>query len=84
MSQTHFPLDESKLSFSIPKDEKPREKIMKLGQMITDRVPAKLRPLTVEDPEYWGLDVYKRQARRAGHGKTAFPILEFVWECRSP
>ena len=55
MSQTHFPLDESKLSFSIPKDEKPREKIMKLGQMITDRVPAKLRPLTVEDPEYWGL-----------------------------
>lgn len=28
---------------------------MKLGQMITDRVPAKLRPLTVEDPEYWGL-----------------------------
>ncbi len=55
MSQTHFPLDESKLSFSIPKDEKPREKIMKLGQMITDRVPAKLRPLTAEDPEYWGL-----------------------------
>lgn len=28
---------------------------MKLGQMITDRVPAKLRRLTVEDPEYWGL-----------------------------
>lgn len=28
---------------------------MKLGQMITDRVPAKLRPLTVENPEYWGL-----------------------------
>lgn len=55
MSQTHFPLDESKLSFSIPKDEKPREKIMKLGQMITDRVPAKLRLLTAEDPEYWGL-----------------------------
>lgn len=55
MSQTHFSLDESKLSFSIPKDEKPREKIMKLGQMITDRVPAKLRPLTAEDPEYWGL-----------------------------
>ena len=55
MSQTHFPLDESKLPFSIPKDEKPREKILKLGQMITDRVPAKLRPLTAEDPEYWGL-----------------------------
>lgn len=55
MSQTHFPLDESKLPFSIPKDEKPREKILKLGQMITDRIPAKLRPLTAEDPEYWGL-----------------------------
>ncbi len=52
---TAFPLDESKLPFKIPKDTKPREKIMKLGQMITDRVPAKLRPLTVEDPEYWGL-----------------------------
>ena len=55
MSETHFPLDESKLPFKIPKDEKPREKILKLGQKITDRVPAKLRPLTAEDPEYWGL-----------------------------
>ena len=55
MSQTHFPLDESKLPFQIPKDEKPREKILKLGQKITDRIPAKLRPLTAEDPEYWGL-----------------------------
>ncbi len=55
MSQTHFPLDESKLPFKIPKDEQPREKILKLGQKITDRVPAKLRPLTAEDPEYWGL-----------------------------
>ena len=52
---TALPLDESKLPFKIPKDTKPREKIMKLGQMITDRVPAKLRRLTVEDPEYWGL-----------------------------
>ena len=52
---TAFPLDESKLPFKIPKDTKPREKIMKLGQMITDRVPAKLRRLTVEDPEDWGL-----------------------------
>ena len=34
---TAFPLDESKLPFKIPKDAKPREKIMKLGQMITDR-----------------------------------------------
>ena len=38
---TAFPLDESKLPFKIPKDTKPREKIMKLGQMITDRVPAR-------------------------------------------
>ena len=52
---TAFPLDESKLPFKIPKDTKPREKIMKLGQMITDRIPAKNRPLTAEDPEYWGL-----------------------------
>ena len=52
---TAFPLDECKLPFKIPKDTKPREKIMKLGQMITDRIPAKNRPLTAEDPEYWGL-----------------------------
>ena len=30
---TALPLDESKLPFKIPKDTKPREKIMKLGQM---------------------------------------------------
>ena len=29
MSETHFPLDESKLPFSIPKDAQPREKILK-------------------------------------------------------
>ena len=29
-----------------------REKILKLGQMITDRIGHKV---TVEDPEYWGL-----------------------------
>ena len=55
MSETHFPLDESKLPFSIPKDAQPREKILKLGRMITDRIPAKLHGLTAEDPEYWGL-----------------------------
>ena len=38
-----------------PKDAVLREKIVKLGQMITDRIPAKNRPLTAEDPEYWGL-----------------------------
>lgn len=54
-SQTAFPLDESKLPFEIPRDAQPREKIAKLGQKITDNVRAKLRPLTVDDPEYWGL-----------------------------
>ena len=48
---TAFPLDESKLPFEIPKDAVLREKIVKLGQMITDRIPAKNRPLTAEDPE---------------------------------
>ena len=52
---TAFPLDESKLPFEIPKDAVLREKIVKLGQMITDRIPAKNRPLTAEDPEYCGL-----------------------------
>ena len=55
MSKTAFPLDESKLPFSIPKDPVAREKIVKLGKKITDRVPAKLHGVTVEDPEYWGL-----------------------------
>lgn len=55
MSETKFPLDESKLGFQIPRDEEPRPKILELGQKITDRLPAKVRPLTVDDPEYWGL-----------------------------
>ena len=55
MSETKFPLDESKLPFEIPRDAEPRPKILELGQKITDRVPAKVRPLTVDDPEYWGL-----------------------------
>lgn len=55
MSETNFPLDESKLSFEIPRDPAPREKILKLGRKITDRVPAKLHGVTGDDPEYWGL-----------------------------
>ena len=43
MSETHFPLDESKLPFSIPKDAQPREKILESGRIVTvDRIPAKL------------------------------------------
>ena len=52
---TAFPLDESKLPFRIPKDQPFRENIAKLGQMITDRIPAKNGILTKDDPEYWGL-----------------------------
>ena len=51
---TNFPLDESKLSFHIPcPDRPPRENMLKLGSMITNRIGLKT---TVDDPEYWGLD----------------------------
>ena len=49
---TNFPLDESKLSFKIPRDEHPRENLLKLGSMITNRIGLKA---TADDPEYWGL-----------------------------
>ncbi len=50
---TNMPLDGSKLPFSIPECEGPvREKIIQLGQMITDRIGVKV---TKDDPEYWGL-----------------------------
>mgnify|MGYP002563422902 FL=1 len=52
---TAFPPDESRLPFEIPRDESYREKIARLGQMITDRIPAKKGILTKDDPEYWGL-----------------------------
>ena len=54
-TRSNMPLDESKLSFKIPRTDQPREKIVKLGRMITDRVPAKLGGVTGNDPEYWGL-----------------------------
>ena len=51
---TNFPLDESKLSFHIPcPNRPPRENLLKLGSMITNRIGLKT---TVDDPEYWGLD----------------------------
>ena len=51
---TNFPLDEEKLSFKIPSpDRPPRENLLKLGTMITNRIGLKT---TVDDPEYWGLD----------------------------
>ena len=51
---TNFPLDGEKLPFKIPcPDRPPREKLLKLGAMITNRIGLKT---TVDDPEYWGLD----------------------------
>ena len=51
---TDFPLEESKLPFEIPNpDRPPRENLLKLGAMITNRIGLKT---TVDDPEYWGLD----------------------------
>ena len=36
-------------------DKNPSEKILKLGRKITDSIPHKLKGITSEDPEYWGL-----------------------------
>lgn len=52
---TAFPLEQEKLPFTIPVVDEPRPKIAKLGAMITDRVPAKLKGVKGNDPEYWGL-----------------------------
>ena len=51
---TNFPLDGERLPFQIPcPDRPPRENLLKLGAMITNRIGLKT---TVDDPEYWGLD----------------------------
>ena len=52
---TAFPLEQEKLPFTIPVVEEPRPKIAKLVAMITDRVPAKLKGVKGNDPEYWRL-----------------------------
>ena len=36
-------------------DKRPSEKILKLGKKITDVAAHKLKGVTVDDPEYWGL-----------------------------
>ncbi len=36
-------------------DPAPREKILKLGKKITDVVAHKIKGITADDPEYWGL-----------------------------
>ena len=49
---TNFPLDESKLDFKIPRTDAPRENVLKLGSMITNRIGLKA---TADDPEYLSL-----------------------------
>lgn len=50
---TSFPLDEEKLSFKIPcPDRPPREKILKLGSMITNRIGLKA-PLPTPNTGGW-------------------------------
>ena len=36
-------------------DPAPREKILKLGKKVTDVVMHKIKGITTDDPEYWGL-----------------------------
>lgn len=50
---TAFPLDESKLQFEVKHGGEPRENLVKLANMVTDRLGVKV---TTDDPEYWGLD----------------------------
>ena len=53
---TSFPLDEEKLSFKIPcPDRPPREKILKLGSMITNRIGLKA---TVDSSVFLGLNTH--------------------------
>ena len=42
----------------IPKhkgDANPNPKLLKFVRKVTDRIPAKIKGITTEDPEYWGL-----------------------------
>ena len=42
----------------IPKhkgDANPNPKLLKFVTKVTDRIPAKMKGVTTEDPEYWGL-----------------------------
>ena len=36
-------------------EKNPREKILKLGKKITDVALHKIKGITTDDPEYWGL-----------------------------
>ncbi len=54
-TRSNMPLDESKLSFKIPRTDQPREKIVKLGKMITDREFRRVlfRSLPTGSPPNW-------------------------------
>ena len=42
----------------IPKhkgDKNPNPKLLRFVRKVTDRIPAKIKGVTTEDPEYWGL-----------------------------
>ena len=49
----------------------PRESILKLGKMITDRIPQKLgiKKITKDDPEYWGLAGVLTDEEAYGHSR---------------
>ena len=55
LQQEQHKLEQEKLNFTIPVTDQPREKVAKLVQTITDRVPVKLKGVKGNDPEYWGL-----------------------------
>lgn len=45
-----------KRAFNPPaKGEKPRQAILKLGKKVTDVIEHKIKGITTDDPEYWGL-----------------------------
>lgn len=51
---TAFPLEQEKLNFTIPVTDQPREKVAKLVQTITDRVPVKLKGVKGQRPRVLG------------------------------
>jgi len=52
-------------------DKDPNPKLLKLVRNITDRIPAKIKGITTEDPEYWGFacifedELTKEESERA-------------------
>ena len=64
--------------------EEPREIILQLGKMITNRIPVKLgmQKLTKYDPEYWGLSLLLTDEQAAVALKMvpmAIPAVVINW-----